>query len=277
MQEWTFRRRQALALGRAALGGGHKPTPLLIFTTSRSGSTWLTELLFGINQCGPLPEHLRPEHFEYALRAADGGEVLSNWIREAAALVRSGRHGGSKLIWDYFPDLFAGSDFAVCRSALAPLLDLAPVCVRLRRKDLVAQAVSRYRSSLTGVYHRSRHTGPSPSGSPGLEAGEALAPVSLAYDAGAVAHHEDILRRGEAHLDATLTGLGLSVHEVLYEELVAEPREVLLPLAEILRPDLGPGGRSRRVDRALQRALIQKSHDTEQDEWQRRYRSERSV
>ncbi|MEL7044980.1 MAG: hypothetical protein AAGL66_08170, partial [Pseudomonadota bacterium] len=108
-EEWTFRRRQALALGRAALGRRHKPTPLLIFTTSRSGSTWLTELLFGINQCGPLPEHLRPEHFEYALRAADGGEVLSNWIHEAAALVRSGRHGGSKLIWDYFPDLFAGS------------------------------------------------------------------------------------------------------------------------------------------------------------------------
>ncbi len=275
--ELAFRRRQVQAFGRAALGRGHCPKPLIVFTTSRSGSTWLTELLFGINQCGPLPEHLRPQHFEYALHAADGAGILRSWLQEAAALIRSGRDGGSKLIWDFFPDLLPASDPAASRTLLAPLLDLTPTCFRLRRRDRAAQAVSRYRSSLTGVFHRSRQTSKPPRAGSGVSDLEAMVPASIEFDAEAIARHEDILRRADSHLDATVTGLGLTMHEVVYEELVAAPLDVLMPIAAHLRGDLGSRGQLRRVQRALDRALLVKAEDSERDEWQLRYRAERGL
>lgn len=281
-QEFAHRKRQALALCRFAVGRSRQPSPLLVFTTSRSGSTWLCELLFGINQCGPLPEHLRPQHFEHALRSDDGPGQLKQWLEEAAALIRSGRDGGSKLIWDYFPDLFPDlvpdlvhdGDGAACAAMLGPLLDLAPACLRLRRRDGIAQAISRYRSSRTGVYHRHRRPGRLPRPAQPRAAAELAAP--LAYDATAIAHHEDILTRAEAHLDAFIATRGLAVIEVVYEDLVANPQDVLLPIAARLRPDLDAGGQRRRVQRALERALIMKGEGAEQDEWRQRFLAERA-
>ena len=268
----AYRRRQALALCRAALGRARTPVPIVVFTTSRSGSTWLCELLFGINQCGPLPEHLRPRHFEYALRAEDGRQQLRHWLDEAAALVASSRDGGSKLIWDYFPDLFPTGDAEACRALLAPLLDAGPFSLRLRRRDTIAQAISRYRSSRTGVYHRHRRASRLP------RAARDRAPAdlheALAFDAAAIAHHADILQRAEAHLDAFFAATGLAVHEVVYEDLVARPHEVLLPIAAQLRIDLDAGGRQRRVQRALDRALIVKGEDAEQAAWRQRFLAE---
>ena len=75
---------------------------------------------------------------------------------EAAALIGDRRYGGTKLIWDYFPELFQAGELSELRTALAPLLDLDPVFLRLRRGDIEAQAVSRSLASQTGVDHRYR-------------------------------------------------------------------------------------------------------------------------
>jgi len=266
-----FRKRQALGVGRAVIGRARTPTPLLVFTTSRSGSTWFCELLFGLNQGGPLPEHLRPLHFEYAIPAPRRRELLRNWLAQISVLIRSGRDGGSKLIWDYFPELFSASDTANPRSALAPLLDLAPICLRLRRRDGAAQAVSRYRSARTGVYHHFRTAGRPLS----AERQAPDAPAAVVFDASAIAHHEGILQRAEAHLDGVVERLATPVLEVVYEELVADPRAVLLPIAARLRQDLGPGARELRVQRALDRARVVRAEDSQQREWAQRYRAGR--
>jgi LPS sulfotransferase NodH len=270
--EVAFRKRQALAICRAAIGRRRTATPLLVFTTSRSGSTWLCELLSGINHRGPLPEHLRPQHLEYAISSPDGWARLTAWLEEAALRIRSGRDGGSKLIWDYFPELFAASDAAKLRATLAPLLALAPACIRLRRRDLAEQAVSRYRASLTGVYHHRRRIGTGPLAAQDGAGAQARAAV---FDAAAIARHEDVLRRAEAHLDAAVASLGMPVHELIYEELAAAPRELLLPIAARLRGDLDHRAQRQRLQRALDCARIQKAEDTLQTEWTQRYRAER--
>lgn len=272
--EVAFRKRQALGICRAAMGRTRAATPLLVLTTSRSGSTWLCELLASINQRGPLPEHLRPRHFEYALRAPDGEARLTAWLEEAALRIRRGRDGGSKLIWDYFPALVAASDAARLRATLAPLLALEPLCLRLRRRDLAGQAVSRYRAARTGIYHYQRRSGIGPPGAPdgaGAKAG------ADAFDVAAIGRHEAVLRRAEAQLDAVVASLGTPVHELVYEELAAAPRELLLPIAARLRADLGPRAQQRRLQRALDRARIQKSEDALQAQWTRRYRAERGL
>ena len=269
-RELDFRRRQALRAYHALVRRPFAPQPLVVFTTSRSGSTWFCDLLSGINQGGPLPEHLRPRHFEYAIRTAEREELLRAWLEAVAGRLRRGRDGGSKLIWDYFPDLFPSNDAAAPRRTLAPLLNLKPFCLRLRRRDSVAQAVSRYRSSLTGIYHHYRGE----RGRPSAPGSDPAVSAAFAFDAAAIAHHEGILRRAEADLDGVVARLGTPVQEVIYEELAADPSAVLAPIVASLRQDLGSEAQSRRLQQALARVRIIRAESAEQHEWVHRYRAE---
>ncbi len=273
-QEVDFRKRQALAVGLAALGIRRAPRPPLVLTTSRSGSTWLSDLLSGVNQSGPLPEHLRPQHFKFALAVSDGQGLLRQWLDEAAEMIRSGRSGGSKVIWDYFPELFPLGESAALRTTLAPLSELNPLCLRLRRRDKTAQAVSRYLSSQTGVYHNYkghfrfwRRKG---------KGGSANSRLTLAYDATQIAHHEAILQRAETHLDVSIAEMGIEVHELVYEDLMADPVRVLEPVVAVLRPELRLEKQTLRLQRALRRTRLSKNENVQLIEWRDRYNAERS-
>lgn len=274
LHELAYRKRRGLRMCRSLFGDAPAAPPVLVFTTSRSGSTWLCELISRIQRRGHIPEHLRPLHFEYALREDDGREQLARWVQEAATLLRSGRSGGSKLIWDYVPELPCMRAADSGRHMLGPLLALHPVCLRLRRRDIAAQAVSRYWSAATGVYHHRR------SQRRALRAASDPVPdprQGPSFDAGAIRHHEEILQRAEAHLDAFLPALGVPVHAIDYETLLAEPATVMLPIARLLRGDIAEQARQRRVQRALRRALLAKGGGREQLQWLARYRQWRGA
>lgn len=274
-QEIAFRKRQWRALLLAATGQRRVPTPVLVFTTSRSGSTWLCELLSNINQAGPMPEHIRPQHFKYAMGQPDGQHLLRNLLEDAAALIRNGRCSGSKLIWDDVPELFAESEVAALRNVLSPLSDLRPICLRLRRRDIAAQAVSRCLSSQTGIYHRYRGTGDDLT----KTGGAVMENVGsqLIYDTVDIAHHEKVLQSAESHLEASISGLRLTVHEVVYEDLLADPGKVLEPLVTSLRPELSPAKRATLLLHTLQGVRVAKTQNTRQIEWLTRYRAERKA
>ncbi len=250
-------------------------SPVVVFTTSRSGSTWLCNLLFGINQCGLLPEHLRPIHFKSALGQPNGQHQLRILLDEAAALIGDRRYGGSKLIWDYFPELFPADESSELRAALAPLLDLDPVFLRLRRRDIAAQAVSRSLASQTGLYHRYR-------GQKGFIREASKRPIADVssdpiYNLEKIEHHEEILKRAESHLDASIAGLGIAVHEIMYEQLAADPYSELQPVVASLRSDLSAENQARRLRRALSHATIAQSENVEKIDWLARYRAERKI
>ncbi len=273
--ELAFRGRQVRAILLAAMGQRRVISPVVVFTTSRSGSTWLCDVLFGINQCGLLPEHLRPIHFKSALSKPNGQHQLRILLDQAAALIGDRRYGGTKLIWDYFPELFQAGELSELRTTLAPLLDLDPVLLRLRRGDIEAQAVSRSLASQTGEYHRYRDkrktrretarqimsdTAPGP-----------------AYDSAQIMQHEKILKRAESHLDASICELGILTREIVYEELAADPYAALQPLVAILRPELSPDRQARRLQLALSGASIVRSDSAERSDWLARYRAEQRV
>jgi LPS sulfotransferase NodH len=274
-QEIAFRERQWRAILLAAKGQRRAPTPVLVFTTSRSGSTWLCELLYLINESGPLPEHIRPQHFKYAMGQPDGQHLLRKLFEDAAALIRNGRCGGSKLIWDYVPELFSGSAVDALGTVLSPLSNLRPICLRLRRRDIAAQAVSRSLSSQTGIYHRYRGAAEysTKNGGPVMENVDS----QLTYDTAVIAHHERVLQRAESHLEASISGLGLSVHEVVYEELVADPGKVLEPLIASLRPELSPTKQASLLHHTLRGARVVKNESLQQIEWLSRYRADRKA
>lgn len=271
-REANLWKRQLLCASRALAGRARTTPPLLVFTTSRSGSTWFCELLSGIKQCATLPEHLRPLHFQYALRASASEEVLQNYLKQASKLIHSGRDGGSKLIWDYFPELIPRIGIGSPCSILAPLIELSPFCLRLRRRDRISQAVSRYRSAQTGAYHNRRQPRLYP-----FAQQHPQQPVTVGtFDRAAIAHHDDILRRAEDHLDWFLEGLGTRVYEITYEELVADPSAVLLPIAARLRQDMSPSAQRLCVKRTLDRARIIKGEDSLQADWVQRFRAEQN-
>ena len=274
-QEIAFRKRQWRALLLAAKGQRRTPTPVLVLTTSRSGSTWLCELLFNINESGPLPEHIRPQHFKYAMGQPDGQHLLRNLLEDAAALIRNGRCSGSKLIWDYVPELFSGSEVDTLRTVLSPLSDLRPICLRLRRQDIAAQAVSRCLSSQTGIYHRYRGAADdsTQTGTPVMENVDS----QLTYDTADIAHHEKVLQSAESHLEASISGLGLAVHEVVYEELLADPGKVLEPLVASLRPELSRAKRASLLHHTLRGARVARNENMQQIEWLARYRADRKA
>jgi len=274
-QESAYRGRQVRAILSAAMGQRRVISPVVVFTTSRSGSTWLCDVLFGINQCGLLPEHLRPIHFRSALSKPNGQHQLRILLDEAAALIGDRRYGGTKLIWDYFPELFQAGESSELRTALAPLLDLDPVFLRLRRGDIEAQAVSRSLASQTGSYHRYRVLkGFKRETSERLVAEVSSDPI---YNLEQIEHHEEILKRAESHLDASIAGLGIAVHEIMYEQLAADPYSELQPVVASLRPELSAENQARRLQRALSRATIAKSENVEQIDWLHRYRTDRKV
>ena len=270
--ELAFRSRQMRTMLLAAMGQRRAVSPVVVFATSRSGSTWLCNLLFGINQCGPLPEHLRPIHFKSALGQLKGRCQLRKLLDEAATLIRSRRYGGSKLIWDYFPQLFPLDESRDLQTALAPLQELNPVFLRLRRRDIAAQAVSRSLASQTGEYHRYRDKRNARRETARKVMSDTAAGPT--YNSAQILQHERILKRAESHLDASISDLGILTQEIVYEELAADPYAALQPLVAVLRSELSPDRQARCLQRALSRASILRSDNAEQIEWLARYRAE---
>lgn len=272
-QEIAFRQRQWHALLLAAKGQRKEHAPALVFTTSRSGSTWLCELLLNINQSGPLPEHIRPHHFKYAIQQTNGRDLLRDLLHEAAVLIQEKRYSGSKLIWDYFPTLFSESSVSGLKAMLAPLFDLEPICIRLRRRDIVAQAVSRYVSTQTGVYHTYRG-----SRRPSSDVREQIvesADPNLTYNMAEIKRHERILQCAESHLDARISDLGPAIYEIVYEDLLTDPSAVLQPLVARLRPRLSPKDQVTLLHNSLRNARVARNENVLQSNWLARYRAER--
>ena len=219
-----------------------------------------------------IPEHLRPQQFRYLRSQDDASMQVLRWMQEIATRLRCGRNAGSKFIWDSVPDVPALQDIDQCRALLEPLWALRPVCLRLRRKNILAQAISRYRAVSTGIYH---HVEPRRRWTLLPVAAETIRPrAQVAYDADAIRHHREVLLRAERHLDAFLGAVPLSVREIVYEDLVADVQTALNPALSELLDAQGPGESIPRLERALRRSVIRKSSDPSGDAWCKRFLSE---
>lgn len=221
-------RRSGLCFLHYKVFGRPRPRPFLILTTSRSGSTWLCDLLSKALCIEPVREDFRPQHYQAFL----AGELDSRDLLEMAQTCfdteRLVPRAGSKLIWDSIPMLEQRLGEAEKGELLALFRRIQPGLIRLKRQDRVAQAVSRFLATQTRVYHRIRHEGPGMSGdsaTPGDHSAASRDAVS--YDFDSILRHYRPLVRAESHLDTVLTRAQLPLHTVSYEQLLATPVPVL--------------------------------------------------
>ena len=69
--------------------------------------------------------------------------------------------------------------------------------------------------------------------------------------------------------------MDIELHELVYEDLMADPAGVLKPIVENLRPELTPGKQTLRLQRALRRTRLSKNENALLTEWRDRYGAER--
>ena len=221
-------RRSGLCLLHYKILRRPKPTPFLVLTTSRSGSTWLCDLLTRALYIEEIREDYRPQHYQAFL----AGELETRDLLEIArGLFDTQRlvpRAGSKLIWDTIPGIEQRISEAEKAQFLTIYSSVQPALIRLRRHDRVAQAVSRFVATQTRVFHRTRDQKPVTSGIQATAVDDTSSPQGpVGYDFDSLLRHYRPLVRAERHLDTLLSQWQVPVHTVVYEELVAQPEPVL--------------------------------------------------
>lgn len=196
--------------------------------TPRSGSTMLADQLMQLGTCGHPREHLRKgavtlaEHTDFDLarmaRAVMVGDATANGVF------------GTKVISHFLtPILELQRDGKV---DLAPLSGLPLRVVRLRRRDQLAQAFSTHLARASQVYfeRNSEKT---------AQRNAYLRDYEYDYDALVRAHRS--LVREEGRLDDVVAASGLPVHDVVFEDVVADPTRELTAIMRFLDVDVPPG------------------------------------
>ena len=172
----------------------------VICATPRSGSTLLCSLLRVSGVAGdPASLFLRQSMAEHRVEWGIGPE----WPDYLAAALQAGRGAngvvGLRMMWETFAEV-------------GPQVVAAMGEVRfiwLRRRDLVAQAVSRHRAEVSGTWHL------------GFE--EAEHPVEPAYDGDRIAAWVAEAAAANRAWAAWFAAQGIAPLEVQYEDLAAEP------------------------------------------------------
>jgi LPS sulfotransferase NodH len=225
----------------------------LVCATPRSGSTLLCEMLRATGRAGNPLEHFEtlrssglprqprqyftdlPDAAVHALLAETdpgtpdvrGPEAWWNGVL-AAGQGEDGTWGG-KLMWGHVPDLLdrarglpglAGADLETILRALLG----NPRLVFVTRADKLSQAVSLWRAAQS----RSWRAG----------VGERRE-TELVYSFAAIDHLRRQLSEHEAAWADWFAGSGISPIQVAYEELDAEPRQVVAGVAEALELEAG--------------------------------------
>lgn len=198
----------------------------VIFIIARSGSTWLMEMAENSSSLGTPQEWFN-----------------EGWIhtRETALGCRPPQLVGTLNVDEYIErtvldyrseDGVMGTQLSVYQTqCLCEMLESPEQALQLvtpfylRRRDVVAQAISLYRSVNSGVFHSYQ---------------EGSIPLSrlddVTYDADAIAQWCDHLVDGEIYFEAMFRKLGVRPFRFMYEDLVSDPAGVLTYIRRVIDP-----------------------------------------
>ena len=221
---------------REGLLGEPTPRPVIIMTTSRSGSTLLSELLVYALGAGGIKENLRANHLDRRTGEDATKVIVSRVIAQIVNEIDQKSIMGTKVIWDNFHAFEFLSTPHSIKEVFAPIFELKPVVLRLRREDRVAQAISRKIAVLTNRYHLSSSNAhlfsKIFSGSRRTDLG------SLEYNREAILKHMKVLNKAEKNLDHFFSEFEQDYILISYEELVQQPLVHLSRITERVFPSI---------------------------------------
>lgn len=242
------------------------PQSILLCTTPRSGSTLVCALLRASGRGGAPESWYRPaDRDDYAadwgIARADGSYDPAAY-RAAAIAAGQGPDGtfGLRLQADALAPLLAElgglypgvrTDRAVLEAAFGPCQ-----FVYVRRRDSVAQAVSRLKAEQTQIWHYD-----------GTEPDRAAAP--LAYDAHRIDAFREEAARGNAAWEDWFRRQNITPQRLVYEDFAPRPAEAVRALLAALGRPL-PAGTPLTVPN-------RRMSDATSADWAARYRADRAT
>lgn len=222
----------------------------LICSTPRSGSSLFCRLLEGSGRMGRPMEYLNPDVqmplYARRLGAMVDGRIDPGRYLDALTRIRTSPEGvlGIKVHYDQLVRLVAHPRITrlVAESRL----------LRIRRRDRLAQAISLYKSWVTGQWGRR----------PGDE------PAPVAYDRKGIAKALTAILSGEQGWDALFVTTGLPHREVWYEDLLADTHGVCQAAYHWVHGEDWSGTFSLAMSPSLKQA------DATSAEWKARFQAE---
>jgi LPS sulfotransferase NodH len=189
-----------------------------IFIMPRSGSTWLTELAANTNRLGT-PHEWFNEHWIYTDKLSLGYRPpLVRGISDVNKYVESIVEEGAGV---------AGIELSISQTMMVPdLLDeafdpkLFSATFYLRRRDVIAQAISSYRAGTSGRWH-SYQSSPE----------QMRSFNSVQYDLDALVYTVKVLLETESKFLNIFHDCAISPISLFYEDLQADPLSALREMA----------------------------------------------
>jgi trehalose 2-sulfotransferase len=234
-----WQRHIAIGLGLAAplAGRGY-----MICATSRSGSTYLCELLASTGLLGNPREYFNTSGRR---RRTDPAYPSDRTAQLDIIRTTGATSNGIYAVKVIGPQLLR------LEGRIDPFRDLPNLAlVRIRRTDVLGQAISLARARQTGQFIASDR----PRG-------------AAVYNAGAIRHGLRSIMQQEATWDAALAQLGVQPLRITYEEIVADPQAVVDRIAAHLGLAMPV-----KVDQALVTHTMQR--DGQSAEWRARFLAE---
>lgn len=231
----------------------------VIFIIARSGSTWLMEMARNSNILGTPQEWFNEGWIHSAEEALGCRPPLLIGTADVDEYIR-------RIVADYRSETgVMGLQLSPYQTnCLCSMLDRPKdICslvqpFYLRRQDVVAQAISLYRSVKSGVFHSYQMNDLFQSR---LD--------TLKFDPEAIANWCEHLVAGEVYFEATFKKMRLSPARLTYEEIVASPGEVLTWMNKTINP-----ASNIRVEASSNN--LKKLGTSTSDEWCHRFRTERA-
>jgi len=185
---------------------------VIIAFVNRSGSNYLAELLKSTGKFAGLGESLNAHTVKYLApryRAVTFADYLIRLRQED--LRGSDKVWGLKTGWMQFSML--------CRSRAIPNL-LRPQIILIRRRDIVAQAISYYIAEQTAQWTSKESA--------------TIDRDKITYDGAKIMKHLVSIVDSNSKLQTVLTLSGCPFEEIVYEDLIQDPDRVLLSVTEKL-------------------------------------------
>ena len=236
----------------------HATHSYAIFFVARSGSTWLADMLSRQRDLGKPREYLNIN-----LVGRFAAQMNADTLTDYLALLRRKRvtaNGvfGLKIDVSQLSALIAELPFAEAFPG--------HVWFYLRRRNFVAQAISHYKATASGLPHRRRND--SPVERQRLESAHAR----IGYDAGAITRHLADIVEAEKLGERLMAQFGIRPTRLIYEEmLAASPADVVGMVRRQVLDIVAPG------EVAVKLSNIEKFGDSRNQAFEERFRRDETL